>query len=192
MSLIILVGIPGSGKGSILQEAVRQAPFIQVINYGDKMLEEAASEGFSRDLLRKMPIQDQQKLGARAAKKIVQQKSDQPKIIDTHALIRTDIGYCPGLPLEVLNILSPTACVCVECAPSIILQRRKQDHGRKRDEETEEELAIHQELTRSFLAACCSIAGSILCRVPNDSPSLSQNALPLIRLIQALHAADHA
>ncbi len=188
MKTIIVVGIPGSGKSSILEEVVRQTPFVDVVNYGDKMLEEAISEGITRDLLRKMPIQEQQKIGIKAAKKIIEQKDKKNRItiIDTHALIRTKTGYCPGLPLEVLKILSPRACVWIECSPSIILQRRKQDHSRMRDEEAEEELSIHQELTRSFLTACSMFTGAILCRVHNDTPSIGQNALVLIQLIETI------
>lgn len=190
MKIIILVGIPGSGKSSILQEVVRQIPEIMVVNYGDKMLEEAASEGIARDQLRKMPFKEQQQIGIRAARKIVQQKTERVAIIDTHALIRTNTGYCPGLPLEVLQILSPTAYAFVECIPAVILERRVKDPARTRDQETTEELLRHQDLSRSFLTACCMHTGSLLCCIENNSPTISQNVLPLIRLIQSLNVNE--
>jgi adenylate kinase len=186
MKTIILVGIPGSGKSTILQEAMRVLPYIQVVNYGDQMLEEAAFEGISRDSLRKLPFKDQQKIGVKAAKKMIQKETNKITIIDTHALIRTDAGFCPGLPLEVLEILSPKALVWVECQPSIIIQRRSQDSARKRDLETEEELSLHQELTRSFLAASSMYTGAILCRISNEGQSVQQNAAPLIHLLQKI------
>lgn len=185
MKTIILVGIPGAGKSSILQEAARQLPSIAVVNYGDKMLEEAALEGITRDLLRKLPFNEQQQIGVKAARKIMQQKTDGISIIDTHALIRTNIGYCPGLPLEVLNILSPKAFALVECSPHLILERRALDRKRIRDEETEKDLSIHQELTRSFLTACSMHTGALLCCIQNNTPSITQNILPLIHLIQS-------
>ncbi len=186
MKTILLVGIPGAGKSSILQEVVRQIPTVQVINYGDKMLEEAASDGITRDLLRKMPLKQQQQIGAAAAKKMVQQKTDSVVIIDTHALIRTSTGYCPGLPREVLEILSPTAYALVDCLSHIILERRQKDLSRARDEETTEDLQMHQGLTRSFLTACSMHTGSLLCYIQNNNAPVSQNALPLIRLIQSM------
>jgi adenylate kinase len=185
MKTIILVGIPGSGKSSILQETMNQVPSIRVINYGDKMLEIASSEGLTRDMLRKMPVADQQKIGVKAAKKITREGGD-ITIVDTHALIRTDAGFCPGLPYKVLEILEPKACAWIECPPALIIERRSKDRSRTRDEESEEELALHQELTRAYLSACSMATGAILCRIVNDSPSITQNAFPLIELIQNL------
>ena len=105
MKTIILVGIPGSGKTSILKEIARQSPSITIVNYGDKMLEAANAQGLTRDMLRKMPISAQQEIGIRAAKQIMQGK-DEITIIDTHALIKTEVGFCPGPPKEVLKTLS--------------------------------------------------------------------------------------
>lgn len=186
MKTIVLVGVPGAGKSSILQEVVRQMPHIKVVNYGDKMLQEATSEGITRDELRKMPFKEQQQIGIKAARKIRELDSDEVVIIDTHALVRTKTGYCPGLPLEVLQLLSPIAYAMVECLPHLILERREKDPQRVRDDETADELLKHQELSRSFLTACCMQTGSLLCCINNDHPSIDLNVLPLIRLIQSL------
>lgn len=191
MKIIILVGIPGSGKSSILQEVTQQIPNVIVVNYGDKMLQEAALEGISRDRLRKMPFKEQQQIGVKAAKNIIQQETAEIVIIDTHGLIRTSVGYCPGLPLEVLQILAPTAYALVECLPHIIVERREKDHARTRDKETIEELLTHQELTRSFMTACCMQTGSLLCCVQNSNPTISLNVLPLIRLIQSVSLSSN-
>lgn len=185
MKTIILVGVPGCGKSSILREATKQVPSLSIINYGDAMLKEAASSGLTRDMLRKLPIASQQKIGVEAAKKIVREK-EKIAIIDTHALIRTKNGFCPGLPKEVLEILSPKACVWIECSPSLIIQRRLQDQSRNRDQETEEELLLHQELNRSFLAACSMQTGALLCGIKNNASSIEENCYPLIQLIQEL------
>lgn len=185
MKIIVLVGIPGVGKSSILQELARQIPAVAVINYGDKMLEEAAKVGISRDLMRKMPIKDQQVMGIQAAKNIVLQKREGIVLIDTHALIKTPVGFCPGLPREVLEIFKPLAYACVECSPEKILERRAYDLSRTRDAETVDDLARHQELTRSFLAACCMHTSSVLCCLSNNDHDLSQNVQPLVRLIQS-------
>jgi adenylate kinase len=185
MKTIIVVGIPGSGKSSILKEVIRNFPLLPVVNYGDKMLEEANAEGLTRDMLRKMTFSAQQQIGVRAAERIMQSKNELT-IIDTHALIKTDVGFCPGLPKEVLTVLSPKALAWVECPPSLILQRRKSDLSRTRDNETEEDLAIHQELTYSYLTACSMETGALLCRITNREPSIEKNCKPLISLIKQL------
>jgi len=185
MKTIILVGVPGCGKSSILKEIVRQIPSVVIVNYGDQMLEEAAHTGITRDQLRKMPLADQQEIGVKAARRIMQ-KREPIVIVDTHALIKTDIGFCPGLPKEVLQILAPKALVWIECPPSLILERRKGDSSRKRDEETESEILLHQELIRAYLAACSMEAGALLCNLSNDHHSIENNAQPFIRLIEQL------
>jgi adenylate kinase len=184
MKTIILVGIPGSGKTSILQEAMNQVPSLIIINYADRMLELSAKQGVSRDMLRKMEPHEQRKAGIEAAKTMVSQEEG-VTIVDTHAMIKTPIGYMSGIPLEVLEILKPKALAWIECRSDVILQRRTHDTSRSRDNETKDEIALHQSLTRSYLAACALSTGALLCPIPNNEGSLKDNAEPLIKLIQS-------
>ena len=185
MKTIILVGVPGSGKSSILKEIARKCPTVSIVNYGDEMLKEAQAEGLTRDMLRKLPIAEQQEVGIKAAKRIVHGKSGMT-LIDTHALIKTPVGFCPGLPKEVLKILAPKALAWIDCPPEIIIHRRKNDASRTRDLESEDELAIHQELSHAYLAACSMETGSILCRILNRDPDIESNCRPFIHLIEQL------
>jgi len=185
MKTIILVGIPGSGKSSILKEISRKRPSVAIVNYGDTMLRECNSAGLTRDMLRKMPIASQQEIGMRAAKKIMQDVGE-ITIIDTHALIRTDNGFCPGLPKEILKIVSPNVLAWIECPPSLIVQRRKGDPSRKRDNETEEDLMLHQELTHAYLSACSMETGALLFRIVNHDTFIEKNCLPFLQLIDRL------
>lgn len=176
--MIVIVGIPGCGKTSVLKEVQRAIPSLQVVNYGDKMVEAAGLQKSDRDFLRKMPVAKQKEIGLSAAKKILQESSGLT-LVDTHALVRTEFGYCPGLPKGVLEILSPQVCAMVECAPSLIIGRRTQDSGKRmRDVETEEELALHQELSRSYICACCMLTGALF--APSIIiPLLSKKCSPL-------------
>lgn len=144
MSLtIILAGIPGSGKSTVLDEAVKLFPQLKVINYGDVMLKEAYSQNIDKDSLRKLPLPLQQKIGIEAAKKMAK---DMPQFacIDTHAMIKTPIGYCPGVPEAVIRILNPNVIGMIECSASDIYERRKHDKTRNRDIETVEQIEYHQ------------------------------------------------
>jgi len=86
--IIILVGIPGSGKSTVLQETVKLFPQLEVINYGDMMLKEASLQHIDKDSLRRLPLPQQQRIGVEAAKKMA---SQMPQIacIDTHAMINS-------------------------------------------------------------------------------------------------------
>lgn len=187
MKTIILVGIPGCGKSSIIKETLRQAPQVHVVNYGDQMLKEAAALGLNRDQLRILPLPKQREIGIRVAEKMVRHEKG-IVLIDTHALIRTPTGYIPGLPKEVLEVLAPNVLAWIECSPQTVMQRRADDNLRSRDKESIEELALHQELSRAYLAACSVATGAVLCCVDNSDPSIERNAAPLVQLIRAFDA----
>lgn len=183
--VIILTGIPGSGKSTVLDETVKLFPELRVINYGDIMLKEASLQKIDKDTMRKLPLAKQQRIGIEAAKKMAE---NLPEIvcIDTHAMIKTPIGYCPGIPEGVLRILNPNIIAMIECPASEILVRRSFDKSRSRDDETLEEIEYHQEISRSFLLACTAIAGALYVPVHNEgSPTEAAKQLnTLLRTYQ--------
>ena len=63
--------------------------------------------------------------------------------------------------MKILNILNPTALVCIQASPRMIIERRMRDGSRKRDEENLTELTLHQELTRNYLVAASTLTGAI-------------------------------
>lgn len=145
--IMILAGIPGSGKSTILDEATRIFPRLTVINYGDMMLKEASAQNIDKDALRKLPLVQQQEIGIQAAKKM---SVSLPEVvcIDTHAMIKTPYGYCPGIPKAVIDILNPNVIGMIECSAALIHERRKHDNTRKRDNENIEQIL-------RFSANCC-------------------------------------
>lgn len=183
--IIILVGVPGSGKTTVLNALKSTYPSIDIVNYGEVMLKEAALQGLERDALRKLPVDKQQEIGLAACQRIA--KEDKKlTIVDTHACIKTPVGYCPGIPLKVLNALNPKGLVLVQASPSIIVERRAKDSQRKRDDEDLNELSLHQELTRNYLVAASTLTGAVLCIVNNDSENLSNNIQPLVQFINEI------
>lgn len=184
---IILAGIPGSGKSTVLQEAVKLFPELEVINYGDKMLKEASLQHIDKDSLRKLPLHQQQKIGIAAAKKMA---TEMPQIacIDTHAMIKTPIGYCPGIPEAVIRILNPNVIVMIECSASLIYERRKLDKTRNRDEDSVEQIEYHQQISRSFLLSCVAFSSALYAPIQNQGAP-SDGAKQLITLIKSYHGA---
>lgn len=180
--ILILAGVPGSGKSTVLNVIKNMFPAIQIVNYGEVMLQEAALQGLERDTLRHLPVEDQQEIGYKACCKIAENHNF--TIVDTHACIKTPAGYCPGLPLKILNALNPKGLILIESSPSIIIERRQKDKLRKRDEEDLIELAKHQELSRSYLVSASVLTGAILSIINNDSENISENLQPLIKFIE--------
>ncbi|MEK0338498.1 MAG: AAA family ATPase, partial [Nitrosopumilus sp.] len=99
---IVMVGIPGVGKTTLLSKMVelikKHGKSVHVISFGTLMFEVAEKNGLKdRDGLRKLPVTEQQNLQKLAAEKIAA-LTEQVIIIDTHAFINSPGGYYPGLP----------------------------------------------------------------------------------------------
>lgn len=181
MNIIILAGVPGSGKSSVIEEAARRSSPFATVNYGDVMLREAARENLDRDALRKLPPSAQQEFGIRAAHAIRKIES-QVVLIDTHALIKTAGGYVPGIPEAVARLLNPKVIATVECAAALIHERRLRDGRRQRDVESIEQIEYHQQLSRSSLLACTVATGALFAPIQNHGP-LQEAAKHLAELI---------
>lgn len=185
MALIIVTGVPGSGKSTVLKTVGKMFPSIKIIGYGEEMVKELAHQGIARDDLRKMPVEKQVAIRKTVALKIAQEKTG-ITILDSHASIKTEAGYTPGFPMDILSLLKPKAFVGVECPAELIVERRIHDSSRKRDDEDVRELALHQSLGRQYLVAYSAITGASLCIVENGPGELSDNVQPLVKLIKSL------
>jgi adenylate kinase len=94
---IILVGIPGVGKTTLLTTMVEilkdHKKNVVVINYGSLMFDVAKENGLTdRDQLRKLSVSEQQRLQKLAAEQISNHE-EEVVIIDPHAFINSPEGY---------------------------------------------------------------------------------------------------
>jgi adenylate kinase len=150
--VVMITGIPGVGKSTITKLALQKANIkFRLVNFGDLMFEEALKSGLvrHRDEMRKLDPMIQKDLQLKAAKKIVEIAQKEPVLLDTHATIRTPMGYLLGFPREVIETIRPNFVVIIEATPSEILGRRLRDLKRDRDVETEEQIERHQDLNRA-------------------------------------------
>ncbi|NJE42695.1 adenylate kinase [Thermococcus sp. GR7] len=150
--VVMITGIPGVGKSTITRLALRKARAkFRLVNFGDLMFEEAVKAGLveHRDEMRKLNPNVQKELQMKAARRIVEMAKTEPILIDTHATIRTPVGYLLGFPKEVIEVINPNFIVIIEATPSEILGRRLRDLKRDRDVETEEQIQRHQDLNRA-------------------------------------------
>ena len=181
---IVLVGIPGVGKTSLLTMIVdilkNKNIKVKVISYGTLMFDIAKENGLQdRDGLRKLPISEQQNLQKIAAEKIATLTED-IVIIDTHAFITSTEGYYPGLPEYVLKIIKPSNFISVAAKPEEIYNRRMQDETRNRDNITLINIRKELEYQTGMISACAVITGTPVRHILNDEGKIDEAADKII------------
>jgi adenylate kinase len=184
---IILVGIPGVGKTTLLTTMVEilkdHKKNVVVINYGSLMFDVAKENGLTdRDQLRKLSVSEQQRLQKLAAEQISGHE-EEVVIIDTHAFINSPEGYYPGLPEHVLKIIKPTNFVSVSAKPEEIYNRRMKDDTRNRDKITLANIKKELDVQSGMMSACSVITGSPVRLVLNGEGKIDEAADKIIKAI---------
>ncbi|WP_069807472.1 adenylate kinase [Vulcanisaeta thermophila] len=155
---IVLIAVPGAGKSTTLKYVKEMLPDVTIVNYGDYMLEVARRNyGITnRDEMRKkLPVDEYRKVQEIAAEEIAKLPGD--VIIDTHASIKVQGGFYPGLPDRIITKLRPDAIVLMEFNPLDILERRAKDVGlRDRENETPDDIELHQMANRYYAFAAAN------------------------------------
>jgi adenylate kinase len=181
----IVVGIPGVGKTTVVQGVVAGFPGAKLVNFGTVMLEAALSLRWvkNRDEIRKMTVEKQKRIQRLAAAKIAKMGGT-AILVDTHLFIRTDEGFWPGLPFEVVRAMKPTHLILVEATPEEIAKRRRADPSRIRDSIAKEDLAEELELARSFLTAASTLTGAPMFIARNEEGKNEQLARRLVKMLE--------
>jgi len=158
MGIIVVTGIPGVGKTTVMKKAA-EGMDIEFITFGTIMIDIAKEIGLvkDRDEIRKLTLDQQRELQIRAAEKAGSMKNI---IVDTHCTIKTPKGYMPGLPEMVIKKLKPDSIVLVEADPLEIYNRRLKDKTRNRDPDSKEKIAEHQQMNRAVAMAYAAITGA--------------------------------
>jgi len=175
---IILVGIPGVGKTTILSKMVEilknHDKDVNVVSFGTLMFEVAKENGLKdRDELRKLPVKEQQRLQKITAEKIASY-TQEVVIVDTHAFINSPEGYYPGLPEHVLKIINPTNFVSVSAKPEEIYNRRMKDDTRNRDKITLPNINKELDIQSAMISACTVITGSPVKHILNREGKIDE------------------
>ncbi|RNJ77910.1 MAG: adenylate kinase [Nitrosopumilus sp. H13] len=176
--LVVMVGIPGVGKTTLLSrivDAIKDRDrSVCVVSFGTLMFEVAKKDGTNdRDKLRKLPVAEQQRLQTMAARQIAE-RTEQVVIVDTHAFISSPEGYYPGLPDHVLKIIKPTNFVSVSAKPEEIYSRRMKDGTRNRDKITLPNIKKELDIQSGMISACAVLTGSPVKHVLNEEGKMEQ------------------
>jgi len=184
---VIIVGIPGVGKTSLVTKVVElikaKNKTASVHSYGTVMLELAKAFGVKdRDELRTLPVEKQKELQRLAAEKLASLNYD-VIFVDTHAFISTKAGFYPGLPNHVIQIIEPTNFIAITASPDEIHNRRVKDDTRNRDtisiEEIKKELAVQD----AMLSSCSVLSGSPMKVIFNHEGNIEEAANNVIETI---------
>ena len=178
--MIIVMGLPGAGKTTILFSLKQRRSDYIIGNYGDLMFEIEKEKGWvtERDEMRKLPIEKQKQAQTLVAKRLAKEKGK--FILDTHCSINTPKGYYPGLPFSLLNGLTVEAVVYVTARSGEITQRRQNDPSRMRDTDN---VAEHDSLNRSYLAAYSAFTGAPALIIINKNGEIEKSVAQLEQIL---------
>lgn len=184
---IVIVGIPGVGKTTLVSKVVeilnKKNKSVSVVSFGTVMFEESKKNGVKdRDELRKLSVEQQQNLQKMAAETIAK-KSDNVVIIDTHAFISTPAGFYPGLPYYVLKIINPANFISVSARPEEIYNRRMKDETRNRDIVSIDVIKKELSVQEAMLSTCSVLSGSPMIPILNREGNIEEAANLVIKAI---------
>ena len=184
---VIIVGIPGVGKTSLVTTIVEKLSesgiAVSVHSYGTLMLDEAKNIGVQdRDELRKLPVEKQKQLQKNTAEKI-SKLTDDIVFVDTHAFISTNEGFYPGLPNHVIQIIQPTHFIAISARPEEIYNRRMKDETRNRDKVSIESIIKELAIQDSMLSTCSVLSGSPMKVILNNEGKIEEAANNVINAI---------
>ncbi|HUS99193.1 MAG TPA: adenylate kinase [Candidatus Thermoplasmatota archaeon] len=182
MGVIVVTGIPGVGKTTVMQKAA-EGMDITFVTFGTVMIDIAKELNWvkDRDEMRKLSLDQQKQLQIKTAEKVGKMKN---VIVDTHCTVKTPKGYMPGLPEWVLRKLNPSAIIVVEADPQEIYNRRAKDTTRNRDPDSVEKIAEHQMMNRAAAMSYATLTGATVKIVFNHDNALDaavKEAEPVIR-----------
>ena len=187
---IIVAGIPGVGKTTILKEleavAREKKVPLKIINFGNVMNDLFKKRGkeIHRDRMRREDIATQARVQEQAARNIAKSPGNSALVVDTHMFVRTVDGIWPGTPRRVLEQLQPDMIILIEAEPEEIAKRRTEDSTRYRDSGTVEDAKADLQWSRYMASVNAVLAGVPIQIVHNRDGQQRQTAIDLLSLIE--------
>ncbi|MEM3609469.1 MAG: adenylate kinase [Candidatus Anstonellales archaeon] len=171
--MIIVMGLPGAGKSTVLQN-LKLENYV-ILNYGTLMFEIAQKEKLvsNRDEMRKLNPEEQRRIQRMVVDEI--KKHGKRVILDTHCSIKTPKGYLPGLPFYVLKELEVERLVYITADPQELIDRRKNDPTRIRDQDTIEDIIEHDNINRNLLSTYAALTGATIAIIKNTTGKLENS-----------------
>jgi adenylate kinase len=185
---VIIVGVPGVGKSTIISNATttlqKKGTNLNTVVFGSVMFEEAKKLGINdRDQIRKQTIDVQQRLQNMTADHI-SSLNDSIVVVDTHLFIKTQSGYYPGLPMNLILKLNPERLILITANSEEILNRRKNDSTRTRDLISEDEIKRDIEVSLSMISSLSILTGAPFEIIYNHDNMIDSATSLLVELLK--------
>jgi adenylate kinase len=187
---IIVAGVPGVGKTTVLQELETVAKDknvpLKIVNFGNVMNDLFKKQGkeIHRDRMRREDIALQGKIQERAARQIGKMPGNSALVVDTHMFVRTGDGIWPGTPKRVLEQLDPSLIILIEAQPEQVAARRTKDTTRERESKNIEDAKADLQWSRNMASAIAVLSGIPIQIVENLDGQQRKTAEDLLKLIQ--------
>jgi len=181
MGAVVITGVPGVGKSTVINAAKEHTGY-EVVVYGDEMIKVAMAQGLAkdRDEMRRLDPTVQRRIQEAAAEAIAARGG---VIVDTHCTIKTPKGYLPGLPEWVARKLQLKQIILVEATPEEIVQRRLNDPTRKRDADAVEVVAEHQAMNRIMAMSVAVLTGATVQIIKNHEGRVEETRNAIIKAL---------
>ena len=185
---VIIVGVPGVGKSTIISNAIatllKKGTTLNTVVFGSVMFEEAKKLGINdRDQIRKQTIDVQQRLQNMTADHI-SSLNDSIVVVDTHLFIKTQSGYYPGLPMSLILKLNPERLILITANSEEILNRRKNDSTRARDLISDDEIKRDIEVSLSMISSLSIMTGAPFEIIYNHDNMIDSATSLLVELLK--------
>jgi adenylate kinase len=185
---VIIVGVPGVGKSTIISNATttlqKKGTTLNTVVFGSVMFEEAKKLGINdRDQIRKQTIDVQHRLQNMTADHI-SSLNDSIVVVDTHLFIKTQSGYYPGLPMNLILKLNPERLILITANSEEILNRRKNDSTRTRDLISVDEIKRDIAVSLSMISSLSILTGAPFEIIYNHDNMIDSATSVLVELLK--------
>jgi len=183
--MLIVMGLAGAGKSTVLQKVLEERKDITAINYGNLALDVALKSKYAsdRDKINSLPSTVHRKI----QEEVVKQLKDSPKtILDTHAILKHDPGYIAGITPGLLKKVGIDGFVFIDASSEELLSRRSRDKTRTRAMLTKEEIDSDRLLCRMLICSWVSQTGAPFYFIHNKEGKLEESVNEMRKIAKDL------
>ncbi len=188
MPFVVVVGVQASGKTTLLKEIGRAG--IRIMNTGDIMMDFAVKKKYikNRDELRYLDANNRnlyKKMQTSAFANVGRMSGN--IVIDTHATVKAANRHIPGLPYSAIKLLKDIrGFVYIDSSIEDIVNRRKKDRSRKREDDSPTEIATDKSVAVAVTSYYASVLNTPMYIIENKNGHMKDASFELRKALSEL------